>query len=208
MAGRIPVGDLGVVGLGSWEQRILEDTRIAGLVEGENVDVVTLIFLDDSCSILIGVETVHQNEGHVDIVGSVEVFDLADGKIKEGHAVSNFDNGLGADTTHGSTETTIELDHSKLVEVVDGITVGELVVVDDLFWGRRVDLGPVDGVALCLIIQVSSEESKEVVHLGFESLLLGRVGDCVCELIEGISHLAGCDVGGGIFESLCNEAFG
>lgn len=43
-------------------------------------------------------------------------FNLPDTKVQEGHALPDFNDGLGTDTTHGCTETSVELEHSKLVE--------------------------------------------------------------------------------------------
>ena len=169
---------------------------------------MALVLLDNGSSVIISVEGVHENERDVDIVGAVEVFDLSDGKIEEGHAVSDLNDGLGTNTAHGSTKTTIELDDCELVEEVDCITVGKLVVADDLLGRRRVDLGPVDGVALRLVVQISSEECEEVVHFRLESLLLCGVFDCVGKLVEGIAHLAGCDIGGGVLKSLASSSLG
>jgi hypothetical protein len=53
-----------------------------GLVEGEDVNVVTLVLLDDVCRVLVGVEGVHQDEGDVDVVGAVEELDLTDGQVE------------------------------------------------------------------------------------------------------------------------------
>lgn len=199
---RVPVGDLGVVVLGSGEERVLEDTGVAGLVEGHDIDVVALVLLDDGLGVGVGVERVHQDERHVNVVGAVEVLDLADGEIQEGHAVTDLNDGLGTDAAHGGTETTIKLDDGQLVEELDGLGVGELVVVDDLARVGRSDAVPRDGVALGLVVQVSPEESEEVVHLGLEALLLVTILDGVGESVEGIAHLASGDVRRGILESL------
>jgi hypothetical protein len=58
-----------------------------GLVEGEDVDVVTLVLLDDVGRVLVGVEGVHEHEGDVDVVRAVEELDLTDGQVEEGHDV-------------------------------------------------------------------------------------------------------------------------
>jgi hypothetical protein len=80
---RIPVGNGGIVRLGCWQERILQDSGISGLVKGHNVDVVSLIFLDNVLCIIVGVERVHENEGDIDIISAVEVFDLSDGEIEK-----------------------------------------------------------------------------------------------------------------------------
>lgn len=43
------------------------------MVKGEDVDVVVLVLLDDSGSVLVGVERVHEDEWDVDVVLGVEV---------------------------------------------------------------------------------------------------------------------------------------
>jgi hypothetical protein len=101
------------------------------LVESQNVDVVVLVFLDDSSSVIIGVERVHEDERDIDTVSRVEVLlcqlflylystdthlNLPNGQVKESHTLPNFNDGLGSNTTHGSTKTTVQLQNSKLVE--------------------------------------------------------------------------------------------
>jgi hypothetical protein len=43
------------------------------LVKSEDVDVVVLVFLDDTSGVFIGVERVHEDEGDIDAVVRVEV---------------------------------------------------------------------------------------------------------------------------------------
>ena len=202
VAGRVPVGQLGVRGLGRRQERILEDTGISGLVEGHDVDVVALVLLDNGRGIFVCVETVHEDKGDIDIIGAVEVLNLSDGEIEEGHAVSDFNDGLGTDATHRSTETTVEFDNSEFVQELNGVTIGQAVIVDNLVWVWGVDFGPVDGVALGSVVEISSEEGEEVVHFGLETLLLCRVGDGIGKAIEGIPHLAGGNIGRGVFKRL------
>ena len=120
MTGRVPVWNGGHRSLGGREKGVLDDTGVAGLVEGEDVDVVALVLLDDGCGVVVGVERVHENKRNVDIVGAVEVFNLADRQVEEGHAVTDLNDGLGTNATHGGTETTVELDNSQLVEELNG----------------------------------------------------------------------------------------
>lgn len=68
MARRVPASLVRVGFPGNGQQRLLVDTGVSGLVEGEDVDVVVLVLLDDTGSVLIGVERVHEDEGHVDVV--------------------------------------------------------------------------------------------------------------------------------------------
>jgi len=202
VSGRVPVGDLRVGVLGSGEEGVLKNTGELGLVEGEDVDVVALVFLDDVGGVLVGVEGVHQDEGHVDIVGAVEVLDLADGEIEEGHAIADLNDGFGTNTAHGGTKTTVQLEDSELVEELNRLGVTKAVVVDDLLGLGRGDLLPVNLVALGLVVQVAAEESEEVVHLGLETGLLALVGDGVSEDIEGVAHLRRGNRGGGVLECL------
>ena len=75
MSWRIPVG-LVAGGLGrAWEQTLLVHPRISRLVEGEDVDVVVLVLLDDPSSVVVGVERVHEDERDVDVVLGVQVLE-------------------------------------------------------------------------------------------------------------------------------------
>ena len=208
VTGRVPVLQGSVEALGGGQQRVLDDTGVAGLVEGDDVDVVALVFLDDGLGVLVGVERVHEDKGDVDIVGAVQVLNLAHREVEEGHALTDLDDGLGANATHGSTETTVQLDDGQLVEEFNRGLVAQLTVVDDLGGLRRGDAVPVDDVALGLVIEETTEEGKEVVHLGLETLLLLRVGDGFGEGIQRVAHLRGGHAGGGIFKSLEEEEGG
>jgi len=172
VTGRVPVGDLRVGRLGGGEERVLEDTGVSGLVEGHDIDVVTLVLLDDVGGVGVGVERVHQDEGNVDAVGAVEVLDLSDRKVEERHTVTNLNDRLGANTAHGGTETTVELEDSELVQEVDRLLLGQVLVGNDLLGLGGSNAGPLDLVALGLVVEVSAEESKEVVHLSLEALFL------------------------------------
>jgi hypothetical protein len=202
VSGRVPVRDLGVGALGRGEEGVLENTGELGLVEGQDVDVVSLVLLDDVGSVFVGVERVHQHEGDVDIVGAVEEFDLTDRQVEERHAVADLDDRLGADAAHGGTETTVELENGELAEELDRLAVTEAVVVDDLLGLGGRDTLPVDFVALCLVVEVTTEEGEEVVHLRLEASLLVLVGDRVGQVVQGIAHLRCGDRGGGVFECL------
>lgn len=56
VSGRIPVRDGRVEALGGGQKRVLQDSGVSGLVEGQDVDVVTLVLLDDGGGVIIGVE--------------------------------------------------------------------------------------------------------------------------------------------------------
>ena len=104
---------------------------------------MALIFLDDVLGIIVGVERVHQDEWYVNIIGAVEILDLSDGQIQEGHAIANFDDRLRTHATHRCTEATVELENSELAEESDRLGVGELIVVNNLvlcWWGNAVPI--------------------------------------------------------------------
>jgi hypothetical protein len=113
------------------------------LVEGHDINVVALVFLDDVLSVVIRVEGVHENERDVDIVGAIEVLNLSDGQIEEGHAIADFNDRLWADAAHRGTKTTVELEYGKLAQESDRLRVGKLIVVDNLVLGRRCNAIPV-----------------------------------------------------------------
>jgi hypothetical protein len=80
---------------------------------------------------------------NIDIICAVEVLDLPDREIEEGHAVTDFDDGLGTNAAHGCTKTTIELENGKLVQETDRFRVGKLVVVNNLVWCRWCNTLPI-----------------------------------------------------------------
>jgi hypothetical protein len=67
---------------------------------------------------------------------------LPDTEIEEGHTLPDFNDGLGTNTTHGGTETTVKLQNSKLVED-RGVNRGEDLVRSDLLRLGSLDLLPV-----------------------------------------------------------------
>lgn len=123
MSGGVPIRNCGIERLWGWEKRILQDSGIAGLVEGHDINVVTLVLLDDVLGVIISVEGVHEDEWHIDIISSVEVFDLADGKVQERHAITDFNDRLWSNATHRGTQATIELENSKLVQKTDRLRI-------------------------------------------------------------------------------------
>src|SRR5205814_10434191 len=115
-----------------------------------------------------------------DIVNAVKLFKLSNRDIQKGHSVTDLNSRLWTNTTHGRTKTSVEHDHSELVQKHNSVTVGKRIVRNDLLrcWGC--DLGPVDFVALGFVIEVSAEKSEEVVHFRLKALLLLRIFDSVC----------------------------
>jgi hypothetical protein len=69
----VPSCLVGIGGLGDGKERLLVDSGVSRLVEGQDVDVVVLVFLDNSSSVIIGVERVHEDERDIDTVSRVEV---------------------------------------------------------------------------------------------------------------------------------------
>jgi hypothetical protein len=113
------------------------------LVEGQNIDVVALVLLDDILGVVVGVEGVHQNKRNIDIIRAVEVLDLPDREIEEGHAVTDFDDGFGTNAAHGCTETSIELENGKFVQEPDRFRISKVVIVDNLVWCRWCNTLPI-----------------------------------------------------------------
>lgn len=139
----VPLVDGRVVVLGDREERVLVDSGVSGLVEGEDIDVVALVLLNDGSGVVVCVERVHEDERDVDVVCAVEVLDLSHGKVEEGHTITDLDNGLGANATHRGSQTTVELENSELVKELDRLGVGKVIVVDDLALGGRCNTIPV-----------------------------------------------------------------
>jgi hypothetical protein len=69
----VPSCLVGIGRLGNGEERLLVNSGVSRLVESQNVDVVVLVFLDNSSSVIIGVERVHEDERDIDTVSRVEV---------------------------------------------------------------------------------------------------------------------------------------
>ena len=202
VTGRVPVLQGSVEALGGGQQRVLDDTGVAGLVEGDDVDVVALVLLDDGLGVLVGVEGVHENKGNVDVEGAVEVLDLAHRQVQEGHALPDLNDGLGADAAHRGSQTTVELDDRQLVQELNRGLAAQIAIVDDLRGLRRGNPIPVDHVTLGLVVEEATEEGEEVVHLRLETLLLVGIGDGLRQGVQGVAHLRRCDTGGGIFKGL------
>lgn len=73
VTGGIPVGNVAIGVAGGGEERVLVDARVSGLVEGQDLDVVGGVFLDNALGLVISVERVHEDEGDVDVLGLVQV---------------------------------------------------------------------------------------------------------------------------------------
>ena len=87
MAGGVPVLLVVVGTMGTWEESLLEDSRISGLVEGGDTKLLVRILLDDSEGVLVGVERSHEDERDIHFIVGVQMFDLTNGQIEEGHIV-------------------------------------------------------------------------------------------------------------------------
>ena len=87
MARGVPVLLVVIGTMGAWEESLLEDSRISGLVEGGDTKLLVRILLDDSEGILMGVERSHEDEGNIHLVVGVQMLDLTDGQIEEGHVI-------------------------------------------------------------------------------------------------------------------------
>lgn len=94
VAGRVPILLVRIGTRGARKKCLLEDTRVARLVEGGDAKLLVGILLDDAEGIFVCVEGGHEDEGNVNTVSGVEVFDLADGKVEEGHVVLDLERTL------------------------------------------------------------------------------------------------------------------
>ena len=72
------------------KQRFLVHSRVPRLVEGEDVDVVVLVLLDDPRRILVGVERVHEDERDINIILRVQVLFPISGKQDGGGFLLRF----------------------------------------------------------------------------------------------------------------------
>ena len=73
VSGWVPVRLVALGASWAWQQALLVDTGIARLVEGKDLDIVVLVFLNDTCGVFVRVERIHEDEGDVDVVSRVEV---------------------------------------------------------------------------------------------------------------------------------------
>ena len=81
------------------QQSLLQDTWVSRLVEGRDSKLLVGVFLDNTHGILTGVERGHEDEGYIDLVGRVEVLDLADSEIEESHVVFDLQGTFGVSHT-------------------------------------------------------------------------------------------------------------
>ena len=87
MTRRVPVLLVVIGTTGACEESLLEDSWVSGLVEGSDTKLLVGILLYDSEGILVGVERSHKDEGNIHLVRGVQVLDLTDGQIEEGHVI-------------------------------------------------------------------------------------------------------------------------
>lgn len=66
------------------------------MVESRDSDLLVRIFLDNPESVFVSIERCHENEGNVDTMGHVEMFDLSNGEIQKGHVVLHFEGTFGS----------------------------------------------------------------------------------------------------------------
>ena len=109
------------------------------LIEHLDINLTVVVFSQDFLCIILSVEGVHQNKWNINTVGLVEMFDLLNGQIKEVKAGANRNERFWTSATHGSSQTTIELDNDELVQEfllltsVSGLGIGaDFSIVFDL----------------------------------------------------------------------------
>ena len=71
-------------GLGHWHHGFLADPGVAALVECPDGDVEARVLPDDLVSVLVRVEAVHEDQGHVGGVLLVEELYLLHRQVQEG----------------------------------------------------------------------------------------------------------------------------
>lgn len=201
---RVPTVQVVVKRVWHWQQGVLEDSGETGLVEGSDSDSVALVLLDDLSSVGVSVEGVHQKKRHVGVVLSVQVLNLSHRQVQEGVAVSDLNDRLWTHTAHGSSQTTVQLQNGQLGQAVGDLLWRFLqrIVLDHLARRWRLDLVPVQGGTRSLIRQVSSEQGKEGVHFGLESLLVFFFRNSVSQVVQGITHLRRSHSGSGVVKGL------
>ena len=139
----IPVALVVVSAFRARKEGLLVDTGVTRLVERGNADLLVGVLLDDAEGVVVGVERGHENEGHVDSAGSVEVLDLSDGEIEEGHVVLDLEGTLRAGHAHRCTKTTVDLENGEFVETGGIFRSNEVCIGDDLVRSGRLDAVPV-----------------------------------------------------------------
>jgi len=199
VTGRVETRVVRIGLLGDGQQGVLAHSRVLGLVEGEDVDVVVGVFLDDTVGIGGSVETRHQDERDVDVVGLVEVLDLPNTQVQEGQSIPDLDDRLGSLTSHGGSETSVQSQDDELVED-RRVDVLQLLVRENSVSGGSLDLVPVNGLVLGLFSQVSVEEDEEIFHLSAEDLLGLGVLDVIGHPVELISHGLGGNTSASLLE--------
>jgi len=175
------------------EEGLLVDPGIPRLVESRDAELLVGILLDNAESIFVGVERGHKNQRHIDAASGVEVLDLADSEIQEGHVILDLERALCAGHTHRGTETTIDLEDRELVEILGVRGLGQLSIRDNLFLRWRLDEVPVKVLALGALGEVAGEEVEEGLHLGVERLLGLLVADGSYEMADLVAHRLGRD---------------
>jgi hypothetical protein len=196
--------------LGAGKEGLLEDSGVPRLVEGGDAKLLVSVLLDDAEGIVVGVEGGHEDKGNIDTVGGVEMLDLSDSQVEEGHVVLDLESTLGSGHAHGGSETPIDLQDSELVEVLGVCWRWESGIGDDLVFSRRLDAFPITRINVVRITigiddakissqfytlsafgEITSEEVEEGLHLGIEGLRGSMSGDLSssCQTTKGLTFL-------------------
>jgi len=202
VAGRVPLALVASGRAGYGQVTLTTNARVARLVESKDLDVVVGVLLNDTLSVVVGVEGVHENKRNVDFVLRVQMLDLPDTQVEESHSLTDLDRALrGTRHTHGSTETTIELENNKLIQEVTALSrLGKVIVANDLIGRRGADLFPLDLLAFGLFREITAEKGEEALHLSIKDLALVRVLDLGDLTVELIAHGLGGDTSGRTLE--------
>jgi hypothetical protein len=77
------------------EQGLLVNSGISRLVEGRDAKLLVGILFDDAEGVFVGIEGGHENQGNIDPTSGVEVLNLADSEVQEGHVILDLQGALG-----------------------------------------------------------------------------------------------------------------
>ena len=132
-----------VCALRARKKSLLVDSRVSRLIEGGNAQLLIGILLDDPEGIFVSVEGCHQDKRDIDVVGGIEMFDLTNSQVKEGHVVLDFECTLRPCHSHRGSQPAIDLENGQLVEVLDVGSRWKIGVRHDLILSGGLDTVPV-----------------------------------------------------------------
>jgi hypothetical protein len=143
VTGRVPVLLVIVCALRAGKKSLLVDSRVTRLIEGGDAQLLIGILLDDPEGIFVSIEGCHQDKRDIDVVGGIEMFDLTNSQVEEGHVVLDFEGTLRPCHSHRGSQPAIDLENGQLVEVLDVRSRWNIGVRNDLILSGRLDTVPI-----------------------------------------------------------------